>query len=135
MIFAQDLVGSHLLFLNVKGLNLGHVKSGKNGAVSYADPSCNIVGMTLVGKSGDAVMNVEGFKHQRSDLSDYVSPPRTLSPVSYELFPSRVAWDYDEERGTRIVDTNVGSLDENDYLTYNSLNFGISGTTKSVQIS
>ena len=31
--------------------------------------------------------------------------------------------------------STVGYFDNNDYLTYNTLNFGPSGTTKSIQIS
>jgi len=40
------------------------------------------------------------------------------------------------QSGTKLVGNGayIGYFDNNDYLTYNSLNFGPSGTTKSVQI-
>ena len=53
-----------------------------------------------------------------------------------ELFPKVQAINYDVQSGTQLVggDAYIGHFDNNDYLTYNSLNFGPSGTTKSVEL-
>ena len=51
------------------------------------------------------------------------------------LFPHRQAADYDEHQGTKTSGNTVEYFDNNDCLTYNSLNFGPSGTTKSIQNS
>ena len=54
--------------------------------------------------------------------------------ASLELFPKVNAIDYDVQSGTQVVNNVIGWFDNNDYLTYNSLNFGPSGTTKRVQL-
>ena len=51
------------------------------------------------------------------------------------LFSHREAADYDEHLGLKTSGNTVGYFDNNDCLTYNSLNFGPSGTTKSIHIS
>ena len=51
------------------------------------------------------------------------------------LFPRREASDFIEARGIEKYGSNIGYFDNGDYLTYNSLNFGPSGTTKSIDIS
>jgi hypothetical protein len=65
-----------------------------------------------------------------SGISGYdycISPP--------QLFPKVNAIDYDVQSGTQVLVNNViGWFDNNDYLTYNSLNFGPSGTSKRVQL-
>jgi len=52
------------------------------------------------------------------------------------VFPKVNAIDYDAQSGTKLVNNgaNIGYIRNNDYLTYNNLNFGPSGTTKSVQL-
>ena len=51
------------------------------------------------------------------------------------LFPRREATDYIEARGITNYGSVIGYFDNGDYLTYDSLNFGPSGTTKSIEIS
>ena len=65
-----------------------------------------------------------------------VPVPPTPAPAPSELFPKVNAIDYAVQSGTRLVHNgaHIGHFDNNDYLTYNSLNFGPSGTTKSVQL-
>ncbi len=93
--------------------------------------------LTLVGKGGSGVMNIDWFK-----LSDYeITPPPTPTPHPLpptEIFPKVKAVYYDVQSGTQLVGNGagayIGHIDTNSYLTYNSLNFGPSGTTKSVKI-
>jgi len=45
--------------------------------------------------------------------------------------------EYDSQMGTKKVDRkrSVGHFDDNDYVTYNSLNFGVTAITKSILLS
>ncbi len=62
----------------------------------------------------------------------------TLSPtngVPKDVFPRVQGEQYNFQSGTHLVDddTAVGYFDNGDYLTYKNLNFGPSGTTKSIR--
>jgi hypothetical protein len=67
----------------------------------------------------------------------YEQDPEAPIPTT-EIFPKVKAVYYDVQSGTQLVGNGagayIGHIDTNSYLTYNSLNFGPSGTTKSVQI-
>jgi hypothetical protein len=69
------------------------------------------------------------FKYKSHNFGTTVSCPSVL-------FPKVNAIDYDAQSGTKLVNNgaNIGYISNNDYLTYNNLNFGPSGTTKSVQL-
>ena len=54
----------------------------------------------------------------------------------HELFAEVDGDEYAEQNGVRIVgDKEIGHFDNGDYVTYSSLNFGPSGTTKSIILS
>jgi hypothetical protein len=55
-------------------------------------------------------------------------------PGTPELFPKINAVDYYTQVGTHVYDDKVGWFGKGDYLTYNYLNFGSKGTTRSVRI-
>ena len=77
-------------------------------------------------------MNIDWF-----ELSAYeITPPPTPAPAPSVLFPKVNAIDYDAQSGIKLVNNGayIGHFDNNDYLTYNSLNFGPSGTTMSVEL-
>ena len=96
------------------------------------DDVIGIQDLTLVGKGVLGVMNIDWFK-----LSAYeIIPPPTPAPVPSELFPKVHGIDNDVQSGAGLVGNGayIGYFANNDYLTYNSLNFGRSGTTKSVQL-
>jgi len=75
-------------------------------------------------------------------LSPITSPPTstpTKTPTSapFPLYPLVKGIDYDSQMGTKKVHRgrSVGHFDDNDYLTYSSINFGDTGITKSILLS
>ena len=60
---------------------------------------------------------------------DYIERPK-------EPFSQINAVDYDLHAGTRTIyqDSAVGFFDKNDYLTYNRVNFGPSGSSKKIKV-
>ena len=98
------------------------------------DDVIGIQNLTLVGKY-DSLMNIDWFELSASDTITPLSPTSAPAP-SELLFPKVIAIDYDVQSGTDLVNdgAHVGYIDNNDYLTYNSLNFGPSETTKGVQL-
>merc|ERR1740124_1380649 len=51
-----------------------------------------------------------------------------------DIYPHVLGTEYGDQRGIRSVDTTIGHFDEDDYMTYSSLNFGPPGTTRAIRI-
>merc|ERR1712157_15274 len=103
------------------------------GAIIEIDDVTGINDLTFVGKGGSGILNIAYFQLSainESSLAPTSTP--TLAPVLLPLFPLVKAIDYDSQMGTRPVDRSIGHFDNNDYVTYNSLNFGDTGITKSI---
>ncbi len=52
----------------------------------------------------------------------------------FDLYPRVQATDFDTQKGVRIIKGGayIGFVDKNDYIGYNHINFGPSGSTKSI---
>ena len=77
---------------------------------------------SLVGKQGGGILNVASV-----ELSDFADRTKQYAKV---LGPQ-----YSDSQNIRVGSNAIGYFDNGDYVTYSSINFGSSGTSKSILIS
>lgn len=81
--------------------------------------------LTFYGTNGSGVMNLIWFELVGS-LKSTITLPKMITHIP--------ATQYTQKVGTKTKDSVIVSLDNNDRLTYSYINFGQSGTVKSVWI-
>ena len=57
---------------------------------------------------------------------------RQTEEIIQTIFPSVIASDFSEQKGIRAFDGGFGHFDNGDYIKYDKLDYGPSGTTKSM---
>ena len=57
------------------------------------------------------------------------------SEIVHELYPKILGTDYAEQYGTQSSGTTITHMDNNDYLSYASVNFGDTGATKGILVN
>jgi hypothetical protein len=86
--------------------------------------------LTFVGADTNNIMSFKWFEL-------VAAPVPTPSPTPGELFRTVNALAYNDAKGVRKSSLGdwVAGFDNTDYVTYDNLNFGPAGTTKSIRIS